>query len=38
MMGKLYYCGAEVVVCKGLREVQAALQHLGVPLKAVVAA
>ena len=38
MMGKLYYCGAEVVVCKGVPEVQAALQHLGVPLKALVAA
>ena len=38
MMAKLYYCGAEVVVCKGVPEVQAALQHLGVPLKALVAA
>ena len=38
MMAKLYYCGAEVVVCKGVAEVQAALQHLGVPLKALVAA
>ena len=38
MMGKLYYCGAEVLVCRGVPEVQAALQHLGVPLKALVAA
>ena len=38
MMGKLYYCGAEVLICRGVREVQAALQHLGVPLKALVAA
>ena len=38
MMAKLYYCGCEVVVCKGVPEVQTALQHLGVPLKALVAA
>jgi hypothetical protein len=38
MMGRLYYSGAEVVVCKGVPEVQAALLHLGVPLKALVAA
>jgi hypothetical protein len=38
MMAKLYYCGCEVVVCKCVPEVQAALQHLGVPLKALVAA
>ena len=38
MKAKLYYCGCEVLVCKGVPEVQAALQHLGVPLKALVAA
>jgi hypothetical protein len=38
MMAKLYYCGCEVLVCKGVPEVQAALQHLGVPLRALVAA
>ena len=37
MMAKLYYCGCEVVTCRGVPEVQAALQHLGVPLKALVA-
>ena len=36
MMAKLYYCGCDVVVCKGVPEVQAALQHLGVPLKVLV--
>lgn len=38
MMQRLYYCGAEVVVCRGVPEVQAALQSLGVPLRAAVAA
>ena len=38
MMAKLYYCGCEVLICRGVPEVQAALQHLGVPLRALVAA
>jgi hypothetical protein len=38
MMGKLYYCGCEVVTCRSVPEVQAALQHLGVPLRGSVAA